>query len=204
MVFEAQQLLKGQGDVMYYTIQPTVVKIVCSFIRQSLLAGSVCHSDFVVPLITTASHSGFSSSQARARAGSPRWLLSWQEVLLSFLPLVALRGCRSLHSSLRTRESKPETQGVVPPVLRVRPGLGLALSNGVPDIEAPSLGSSSGVSGSGPTGARGLYDCSSLLAGWAGGSPSSLATWLVMGPAKRLLTIALGDSSPFTPTYALV
>ena len=65
------------------------------------------------------------------------------------------RGLASLHCSLRTHETEPETQGVVPPVLRVRPGQGPALSHRDRDVEVHSLGSSSRVSPSGPTGYKG-------------------------------------------------
>ena len=109
----------------------------------------------------------------------PCWQLGWRQVLLGFFPLVALGGCASLHSSLRTLETKPETQGVVPPILTVRMGLGLALSHWDRDVEALSLGSFSRVSGSGPTGCTGPCTMARL---------SSLAIRLAMGPARRPLT----------------
>ena len=108
-------------------VQPTVVKFNVRLLNNSLLAGAVYHSDFVSPW-SPLLLSGFSSSRVGTRVHSSWWLLGWQRVKLSFLPLVALRGHTSLHSSLQTRDvSTRDTWGCASHA-KSATGTGLALS----------------------------------------------------------------------------
>ena len=124
----------------------------------------------------------FSSLATRLDVGPTRLLLPGHT-----------RGTTPLHSSLRIRETEPETQGAVPPVPRVRPGQGLALSHRDQDVEvlwALPLG----CPGQGPTGYMGVgrWGLSSSLAGL--GSSSLLAIRLAVGPVKPLLTGRTGGT----------